>query len=113
VGLRTGLDGVEKRKFSPLPTRTAYKTKIGVGNKWARMKTEAVVACLKALFPHSPGRTAENNENALIRITGVPAEIRTGYRPNTGQKRYRWSPLARYHRTNISNHHITSGSATV
>jgi hypothetical protein len=77
------------------------KQRLGWGNKCVRMKIESDVACVKALFPQSPGGTVENNENALIRITGVSAEIRTAYHP---------SPFARFHRTNINNYY---GSATV
>lgn len=79
MGLRTSQDDVEKRKIPPLQTRTAEKTKKwggGTNGKGRRKKL-------------SPGAKTENNENALIRISDVAVEIRTGCHPNTGHKRYR------------------------
>jgi hypothetical protein len=48
-----------------------------------RMWKETSIAEFELLYQHVPGRTEVNHE--IVRIVGVPAEIRTGHLTNTSQ----------------------------
>jgi hypothetical protein len=48
-----------------------------------RICKEAIVAYFKVPSWNSPEGTEENHGKPQVRMTGVPAEIRTGLLPNT------------------------------
>jgi hypothetical protein len=72
VGLRTGLDDAEKRKFLTLPRFIVYVTALLItvttaSNYWTilndeseRMRKEAAVGQSQALFRHFPGGATRN-----------------------------------------------------
>jgi hypothetical protein len=62
-------------------------------NEWERIWKGASVAWSGILSRNSWGKSEESNEK-LIKIVGIPSEIRTGHLPNTSEKLYRLSQFA-------------------
>jgi hypothetical protein len=52
-------------------------------------------ALIYGIIPVFTWKDREKTRKIPVRIVGVPAEIRTGYLPNTSQKSYRLSQLVR------------------
>jgi hypothetical protein len=70
------------------------KDRLIVNDEWESVWKEAVLSSFVVLSRQSPGGSEKSTKGPL-RIARVPAEVRTGHLPYTGQKLYRSSQLAR------------------
>jgi hypothetical protein len=65
-----------------------------IAEYWTRKDSEERGRGLvEVLFRYLPGGTEEKPQNTLVKITVVPAKIRTQYLLNTNLKRYSYTDL--------------------